>query len=84
MTTTPAGTLQDVPLDPIAHLVCGTLVRLNGVRQDKGWLRNGNLGVVLVDKGDRINVAPLGGKEDRHARLPRRRVTVVDPKDVLK
>jgi hypothetical protein len=81
-TTTPAGTSQDGPL--IEHLPAGTLVRLNGVRQEKGWLRNGNLGVVLVDKGDRINVAPLGGHpDDTYARLPRRMVTVVNPQDVL-
>ena len=82
-TTTEAGTSHDVLLVD-AHLVCGTLVRLNGVRQEKGWLKNGNLGVVLVDKGDRINVAPLGGHEDRYARLPRHMVTVVDPQEVLR
>jgi hypothetical protein len=73
--------VEDVPI--AEHLACGTLVRLNGVRQEKGWLRNGNLGVVLRDNGDRINVAPLGGHEDRYAKLPRRMVTVIDPQTVL-
>ena len=62
---------------PTEHLVCGSLVKIGNLRQPKGWLQDGAIGVVLVDKGDRINVAPLGGLEDRYARLPRRMVTAL-------
>jgi hypothetical protein len=84
VTTTPAGTAQDVPLhDPIEHLVAGTLVRVHNGKHDRDWLNDGDLGVVLVDKGERVNVAPLGGYEDRYGRLPRRMLTVVDPKSLV-
>jgi hypothetical protein len=86
VTQTEAGTAQDVPLpDPIAHLVCGTVVRVHGLRGDRraGGLTNGCLGVVLVDKGERVNVALLGGFEDRYGRLPRTMLTVVEPRDVI-
>lgn len=74
----PAGaTAESVPL--VEHLVCGSLVRIGGLRQEKGWMTNGAIGVVLVDKGDKINVAPLGGFEDRYAKLPRRCVTALKP-----
>jgi hypothetical protein len=73
--------VEDVPI--VEHLACGTLVRLNGVREEKGWYRNGNLGVVLKDNGDKVNVAPLGGNEDRYGRFPHRMLTVVDPQTVL-
>lgn len=74
-------TAETVPL--VEHLVCGTLVRLGGVRQAKGWMKDGALGVVLKDNGDRVNVAPLGGQEDRYGRFPHRMLTVVNPTDVL-
>jgi hypothetical protein len=84
VTVTPAGTSQDVPLhDPIAHLVVGTLVRFTSLRNPPAWVKEGDLGVVIVDKGERVNVAPLGGFEDRYMRLPRRAVTVVNPADVI-
>lgn len=84
VTTTRAGTSQDVSLaDPVAHLVCGTLVRVHNSRQGAKFLNDGDLGVVLKDNGERVNVAPLGGFEDRYGRLPRRMLTVVNPTDVL-
>jgi hypothetical protein len=84
VTSTAAGTAQSVPLlDPVAHLVCGTLVRVHNARHGASFLNDGDLGVVLVDKGERVNVAPLGGFEDRYGRLPRRMLTVVNPADVL-
>ena len=74
--------IEDVPIEQ--HLVAGTIVRINGLgSKPAGGLKNGGLGVVLVDKGDRINVAKLGGFEDRYGRLPRRMITVVDPKEIL-
>lgn len=81
LTHTPASTAQDVPI--VEHLCCGTLVRLSGLRGGSRFLNDGDLGVVLVDKGERINVAPLGGFEDRYGRFPRRCLTVVKPADVL-
>lgn len=84
VTSTAAGTAQSVPLaDPVAHLVCGTLVRVHNGKHDRDWLKDGDLGVVLLDKGERVNVAPLGGFEDRYGRLPRRMLTVVNPADVI-
>jgi hypothetical protein len=75
--------IEDVPLpDRFAHLPCGTLVRVS-LRKEVAWLHTGDLAVVLVDKGERVNVAPLGGHEDRYARLPRQALTIVDPKSVI-
>ena len=76
--TTAAGTAQDMPI--VEHLCCGTLVRLSGLRGGSRVLNDGDLGVVLVDKGERVNIAPLGGFEDRYGRFPRRCLTVVDPR----
>jgi hypothetical protein len=60
------GTIQNMPLhEPIPHLAAGTLVRGGSLRKPPAWIREGDLGVVLVDKGERVNVAPLGGFEDR-------------------
>jgi hypothetical protein len=83
----PATTVTDVPLPEdipiVQHLVCGTVVRVTGINEKPGgWLHNGDLGTVLVDKGDRVNVAPLGGFEDRYARLPHHCLTVV-PRSAL-
>lgn len=76
------ATVEDVPI--AEHLACGTLVRLNGVRQETSWYKNGTLAVVLKDNGDKINVAPLGGHNDHYGRFPRRMLTVVDPQEVLR
>jgi hypothetical protein len=74
--TLPAGaSVEDVPI--VEHLVVGTLVKIQNLRTPKGWMQNGTLGVVLVDKGERVNVAPLGGFEDRYARLPHHMLEVV-------
>ncbi len=72
----PAGaSAEDVPI--VDHLVVGTLVRIKNLSTPKGWMQNGSLAVVLVDKGERVNVAPLGGYEDRYARLPHSMIEVV-------
>ncbi len=85
VTRTTTGTAQDVPLPEVDHLVCGTLVRVSGLREGKAaaGLTNGCLAVVLVDKGERVNVAVIGGFEDRYGRLPRQMLTRVDLADVL-
>ena len=69
------------------HLVCGTLVRVSGLSKVIAGISNGDLGVVIRDGGERVNVAKLGGFEDRYARLPHRMLTVVTelvlPRDEL-
>ena len=82
-TRTAAGTAQDVPL--MEHLAIGTLVRVRGlVQQPLGGIRNDDLAVVIADKGERVNIALLGGHGDQYARVGHRALTVVDPKEVLK
>lgn len=57
----------------------GEVVRITGF----GGKYDG-LYVVLVDKGERVNVAKLGGDGNRYLRIPRRSLTKVDAADVLK
>lgn len=82
MTARQPDLLNLIPADPIAHLACGTIVSVDARRNGHAWVQDGVLGVVLRDNGERVNVAPLGGFEDRYARLPRRMLTVVDPADI--
>jgi hypothetical protein len=42
------------------------------------------LWVVLVDKGEKINIAKLGGDDNRYLRVPRSWLAKVDLADVLK
>lgn len=65
---------------PYVHHSAGEIVRLVRGSDDQ---RDG-LWVVLVDKGERINVTRLGGDGDRYLRVPRSWLAKVDPADVLK
>jgi hypothetical protein len=67
-------------------LTIGTLVRVSGLPEGKtyGGLGNGDLGVVMADKGALVNVAKLGGHGNGYARLSHTALTVVDPASVLK
>jgi hypothetical protein len=69
-------------LKPVEHLVCGTLVRVSGLRKNYGGIGNGDLAVVLADKGRLVNVALLGGAGDAYGRLSHDALTVVtvDPR----
>jgi hypothetical protein len=71
-------------LKPGEHLVCGTLVRVHGLKAGKisEVISNGDLAVVMADKGRLVNVARLGGNGDRYGRLSHDHLTVVkvDPR----
>lgn len=65
---------------PYVHYSAGEIVRLvrgSDAQRDGLW-------VVLVDKGERINVTRLGGDGDRYLRVPRSWLAKVNPADVLK
>jgi hypothetical protein len=64
------------------HLACGTLVRVRVKGKPLGGICNGDLAVVLADKGQRVNVARLGGAGDAYARVSHDSLTVVkvDPR----
>jgi hypothetical protein len=76
-----AGTATTIPLTE--YLDCGTLVRYVGVKTIAG-IAPGDLGVVLVDRGGRVNVAKLGGAGGRYLRASHGSLRVVDPADVLR
>jgi hypothetical protein len=65
-----------------AHLACGTLVRVSIKGRPLGGIADGDLAVVLTDKGLRVNVARLGGAGDSYARVGHDSLTVVtaDPR----
>ncbi len=67
------------------HLAAGTLVRVTlPAGKSYGGVGNGDLAVVLQDKGQRVNVARLGGHKDAYARLSHTALVVVSPEEVLK
>jgi hypothetical protein len=69
-------TVTAVPLQ--AYYVPGELVRITMGKYE-------GLYVVLADKGERVNVAKIGGDGGRYVRAPKGRTLVkVDPADVLK
>lgn len=70
-------------LAPVTHLACGTVVRVSlAAGKSYGGMTDGDLGVVLADKGALVNVAKLGGCEDRYGRFRHAILTVVtlDPR----
>jgi hypothetical protein len=65
---------------PYVHYSAGEIVRLvrgSDAQRDGLW-------VVLVDKGERINVTKLGGDGDRYLRVSRSWLSKVNLADVLK
>jgi hypothetical protein len=63
---------------PVAHLACGTVVRVAlPAGKSYGGIGDGDLGVVIADKGVRVNVARLGGHGDSYGRLTHDVLTVV-------
>jgi hypothetical protein len=64
------------------HLVAGTLVRVTLKGKALGGINDGDLAVVIADKGPLVNVARLGGHQDSYARLSHASLTVVtvDPR----
>lgn len=69
-------------LHPPQHLTMGQIVRVTLTGKDAaktyGGLGNGDIGIVLQDKGDRVNVAKLGGAgRDTYARFTHSVLTVV-------
>jgi hypothetical protein len=70
-------------LHPAAHLNPGQVVLVTFAERVRaktfGGVAHGDLGVVLQDKGDMVNVAKLCGTDkDQYARLPHSALTVVD------
>lgn len=68
---------------PVTHLPCGTVVRVSLPRgKSYGGISDGDLGVVLADKGQRVNVARLGGHGDQYGRFTHAVLAVVrlDPR----
>lgn len=55
------------PYVPREFFTCGEIVTLN--RPFKHWTTDQPM-VVLADKGNRVNVTPLGGDADRYVRVP--------------
>jgi hypothetical protein len=75
-------------LHPAAHLNPGqvVLVTFTGAARTKvyGGVADGDLAVVLQDKGDLVNVAKLCGTgRDQYARLPHSCLTVADIKGAV-
>lgn len=64
------STVADLALTP--HLTAGSLARLKG---------QAGLFVVLADKFDKINVARLGGDNDRYFRASRAQVTALSAEE---
>jgi hypothetical protein len=63
----------------------GTLVRVTLARgKSYGGVADGDLAVVLADKGRLVNVAKLGGHGGAYARLSHSILHVVDPAEVVK
>jgi len=75
--TTGAGTSLTIGQPYRERLVCGQIVtcRIPKIA--------GELLVVLVDKGDKVNCAPLFGDADRYRRLPPNTLTVVEPAELV-
>jgi hypothetical protein len=73
-------------LTPIRHLRNGTVVRVTMPRgKTWGGMTTGDLGVVLADKGQLVNIVKLGGDDserESYARLTHDALTVmtVDPR----
>ena len=78
----PGTPLAEQWLHPASHVPPGTLVRADYPAKFRhktyGGLAHGDLGVVLQDKGDIVNIVKFGGTgRDEYARLPHRSFTVV-------
>lgn len=72
-------------LAPKQYLVAGTLVRVTlPAGKTIAGIGNGDLGIVLADKGQRVNVAKLGGFGGQYLRTGHTALTVVDPAEVIK
>lgn len=68
------------PARPVG-LRLGSVVRISGTM--RGYDGATDLWVVVADKFDTVNVAPLGGDErSRHWKVTPSRLTVIDPADV--
>jgi hypothetical protein len=84
----PAGSaakIADSYAAALPHQPVGALVRVK--YQTAAGINPGEVAVVIVDKGDIVHVAKIGGvstpKGDAYARLPRRLLEAVKPADVL-
>jgi hypothetical protein len=71
----------------LPHQPLGALVRLKATAPPAGGINPGEVCVVIIDKGDRVHVAKIGGVQtargDAYARPPRALVEAVSPGDVL-
>lgn len=67
------------PYEPVNIFACGEVVTWNSPQA------GGDLFVVLADKGQKVNIAKLGGDNDRYWRVSNRRslTVVTDLKAVL-
>ena len=65
---------------PFVPFYAGEVVTVVGF----GGKYEGDHYVVLTDKGEKINVAKLGGDSDRYLRVGRRSLVKVDLADILK
>lgn len=73
----------DLPVTPaLPDLPIGTLVRTASVKINAG--DPAQLFTVIANRGDRVNIAKLGGDGDRYWRTSPGTLEVVDPRDVLK
>jgi len=77
VTTTPGVTVEAVPYVPVVRYHAGEIVRV-----EQG--RFAGLYVVIADKGDKVNIALLGGDGGRYVRALRASLTKVDLADVVK
>jgi hypothetical protein len=77
MLTDPTDPATIENFEPYLHFALGEIVRLSSPKYPGLW-------VVIADKGNRVNVAHLGGDDDRYLRAPKSWLTSVDPKEVLK
>jgi hypothetical protein len=72
------ATITEVPVVTVQWYCIGEIVRLEHGKHT-------GLFVVIADKGDKVNLARLGGDNDRYLRMPKSaRLIKVDPSEVLK
>jgi len=64
---------------PLEYFSVGELVHWDDERADDNCVY-----VVIRDNRDRVNIARLGGDNDRYWRVPHRQLHRVDPDEVLK
>jgi len=74
------GDAPAAPAVPFVDYHAGEVVRVEGF----GGKYANDLWVVLVDKGEKVNVAKLGGDGNRYLRVGRRSLVKVDLADILK